>query len=315
MKAPRTPNILRYIPEGAPTIEPAENAHLGLSVPEIVARHGRISRHMAKAIHVFPSMVKALSNVLKSYRSLGKNPPTGPVQADDAFLRALEAYARSLGCDAIGYTQVPTSYIFGNRKLLYDQAIVVTMDMSKVAIDQAPSIAAGKEVWRTYAGLGLIVNRLARFLRRGGYAAQAGPALGGEANYPLLALKAGLGHIGRHGLLISEHNGPSQRIAAVYTNIANLLYTDSDRYDWIPSFCDTCLRCVRKCPASAIYFRPIVFEDGSEQHIDYRKCAVPFSQTMGCSVCVKECTFTRQPYADIKASYDRRLARDRGTDR
>jgi len=164
---------------------------------------------------------------------------------------------------------------------------------------------AGKEVWRSYAALGKIVNQLADFLRAHGHNAQAGPALGGDVNYPRLAQKAGLGHIGRPGILISRGSGPSQRIAAVYTNIENLPYTDSQSqaYDWIPAFCDTCKRCVKACPAQAIYASPKIFPDGSEQHIDYTKCAVPFSQTMGCSVCIKECTFFKGDFDKIEKRF------------
>ena len=177
------------------------------------------------------------------------------------------------------------------------------MDMKKSKIGKAPNITAGKEVWRTYAELGKIVNHLSQFLRERGYNAQAGPALGGEVNYPLLAQKAGLGYIGKHGILISRRNGPSQRIAVVYTDIENLPNTDSDRYNWIPAFCVTCNRCVDKCPGDAIYKEARVFEDGSQQHIDYRKCAMPFSETMGCSVCIKECTFFRTDYDKIEAKF------------
>jgi len=114
------------------------------------------------------------------------------------------------------------------------------MEMDNSRIARTPQMPAGTEVWRTYDRLGLIVNRVARFLRKRGFGAQAGAALGGDVNYPLLAQKAGLGHIGKHGLLISPGRGPSRRIAAVYTSIENLPVTDSGRYAWIADFCSGC---------------------------------------------------------------------------
>ncbi|MBK5242991.1 hypothetical protein [Clostridium sp.] len=40
------------------------------------------------------------------------------------------------------------------------------------------------------------------FLKQRGYKTEAGPAVGGEVNYPLLAEKVGLGSIGKHGLFL-----------------------------------------------------------------------------------------------------------------
>jgi len=96
---------------------------------------------------------------------------------------------------------------------------------------------------------------------------------------------AGLGEFGKHGLLITKEFGPSVRLAAVLTDIENLPFNNSDRQAWIKIFCDSCNACVRKCPAKAIYKNPVIFEKGSEQHIDYKKCAVPFSKQHGCTVC------------------------------
>ena len=307
MKAPSLPNIQNFMPEDTPFIEPAQNSHIGLSVPEVVFTYGKKSNHIKNMPYIFPNLVKALLNAQKSYRSLQNNPSHSKNHAENGFFQELEDYARVLGCDDVGYTRVPADYIFKNTKILFRNAIVVTMDMNKEKIGKAPNIIAGKEVWRTYAGLGKIVNQLAQFLRDRGHSAQAGPAIGGEVNYPLLAQKAGLGYIGKHGILISRRNGPSQRIAVVYTNIENLPDTDSNRYDWIPSFCDTCNRCVAKCPGGAIYKSTKVFEDGSQQHIDYQKCAIPFSESMGCSVCIKECTFFRSDYEKIEERFKKSL--------
>ncbi|WCN29215.1 4Fe-4S dicluster domain-containing protein [Thermococcus kodakarensis] len=72
----------------------------------------------------------------------------------------------------------------------------------------------------------------------------------------------------------------------------------------MPDFCDRCNACVRACPAQAIYITP-KRENSREVHIDYTKCAVVFSRTLGCSVCVKECTFTKGSYERIKRAYEK----------
>ncbi|WP_297074012.1 hypothetical protein [Thermococcus sp.] len=58
-----------------------------------------------------------------------------------------------------------------------------------------------------------------------GYNAQPDLAVGESTNFLLLAQKAGLGHIGKHVLLITPEHGPSVRITAVYTDL-KFPYTD-----------------------------------------------------------------------------------------
>ncbi|WP_367884707.1 4Fe-4S dicluster domain-containing protein [Thermococcus sp. JCM 11816] len=191
--------------------------------------------------------------------------------------------------------------------MLFENAIVLIGEMRKEEIAKAPGVRAGIEVWRTYYRLTRAAYKIAEFLRERGYNAQPDPAVGGSTNFPLLAQKAGLGYIGKHGLLITPpENGPSVRIGAFYTDL-ELPYTDERvrEYEWIPDFCDRCNACVRACPAQAIYITP-KRENSREVHIDYTKCAVVFSRTLGCSVCVKECTFTKGgSYERIKRAYEK----------
>ena len=97
----------------------------------------------------------------------------------------------------------------------------------------------------------------------------------GNLNLALLARDAGIGCFGKHGLIITRRFGPSVRLAAVLTDIVNFPRRESEPDAWVREFCNTCNACVRACPAGAIYENPLPCPDGSEQHIDFRKCAVP----------------------------------------
>ncbi|WP_346766020.1 4Fe-4S dicluster domain-containing protein [Thermococcus sp. M39] len=304
------PDVRKLVPEGTPLIEPSPNSPIGMRVPEVIAVSGNIGWHALKLFAVLPYLLKTVFYARKSVMSIKKNPPNAKKKADEKFFRELESYARKLGISAIGYTEVPREYIFRNRVLLFKNAIVLIMDMDKEKINKAPSIAAGKEVWRTYAELSKAVYKLAEFMRKRGYNAQPDPPIGGSTNFVLLAQKAGLGYIGKHGLLISEKNGPSQRIAAIYTDL-ELPFTDSnvDKYSWIPEFCEVCNRCVFACPAKAIYSEPKILPNGRRQYIDYEKCAVVFSRTLGCGVCIKECTFFKGDFEKIRTAYERLSSR------
>jgi len=298
------PDIRKLVPKDTQLIEPSPNSSKGMRVPEVIAISGHIGWHVLKILAVVPCLFKTMFYARKGVKSIISNPCDAEKKANEKFFKEIEAYAKKLGCSSIGYIKVPREYIFNNRTLLFKNAIVLIMDMNKEKIKQAPNMSAGKEVWRTYAELSKAVYKLSEFMRIGGYNAQPDPPIGGSTNFVLLAQKAGLGYIGKHGLLISERNGPSQRIAAVYTDIENLPFTDSnmEEYSWIPDFCEICNHCVFKCPAKAIYKETKIFGNGRKQYLDYTKCAVVFSKTLGCGVCIKECTFFKRDFFKIKQS-------------
>ncbi len=299
-----------FVPQGTPLFKPDGNSREGRIVPEVVVTYGS-RKHLARnIIKVLPKMVSAIKNRSAGFRDLKNNPSASEAgkHAEPELFGELEEFAHSLGCERIGYTKVPHYLVFSNYKTLSENAIILTIAMDKKKMGKAPSITAGREVWRTYDSLGSIVNKIAAFLRERGFAAQAGSPLGGEANYPRLAQRAGLGYIGKQGVLISPGLGPSQRIATVYTSIENLPLTgtEANSHAWIAEFCESCNRCVDKCPAGAIYKEKPLIEDGGPKHIDHIKCAMPFSKTMGCSVCIAECVFFKGDYEKIKAGFFKR---------
>ncbi len=297
------PNINKHIDRNQPYISPNENAHVGLNVPQIVIDHGSFKTKAKSLPNLIKYMFGSLKEMNKTYRELYKQPqnPSKKITSND--LEDMKGLAKELGASDIGFAVVDPSYIFDDKLIIYPNAIVIVMEMKPGIIKTAPSKDAEKEIFRTYYELCVLVNRVKDFLNDRGYNAEAGPSLGGEVNYPLLAQKAGLGAIGKHGLLITPDLGPSLRLAAVYTDIENLPTTEHNDYLWINEFCETCNQCVEKCPGNAIFNEAVTFEDGSKQCIDYKKCAVPFSRNKGCTVCVKECTFFKGDYEKIKRSF------------
>lgn len=295
---PKLPNILNYVAKEDLFLS-SEQSHTGLSVPQIIMEYGSLKDKFRDDKVIIPLLFRCLFEAKKSYKKL-KVSSTGKKEIDTETLDELKTYMKSLNILDIGFTVVPRRFIFKGKGILYPNAIVITMEMVKDKISTTPSVEASKEIFRTYKELGIIVNKTAKFLKSRGYNVQAGPALGGDVNYPLLAEKAGLGCVGKHGLLITPSSGPSLRIAAVYTDIENLPYTDQSEHLWIKEFCDTCNVCVKKCPAQAIYKESQILSDGSKVCIDYKKCAVPFSKDHGCTLCVKNCTFFKENYNKIK---------------
>jgi ferredoxin len=264
-----------------------------------------LSEKLYMVTNVLPSLRRCIKSQKESVDSLSRNPAQPETAADPAFILALEDRARSLGVAAIGYAKLPRSLIFKNKGVLYENAIVVTMEMDRERMGKAPSLQALDNVIKTYEDLGDIVNRLAAFLRENGYGAQASPALGGLAFYPELAVGACMGVRGRHGLLISPGHGPRQRIAAVFTSIANLPFASGNPHEWVRDFCRRCGRCIKKCPAGAIFEKPEELAGGAVRMVDPGRCLKYFESHYGCSVCIKECPFNVTGYETIKSAFDR----------
>ena len=141
-------------------------------------------------------------------------------------------------------------------------------------------------------------------MRSRGFNASPGHAIAGAVNYVPLAIDAGLGYSGKNGLLITKKNGPRIRLAAVFTDISNLPFSKYNPHQWVRDFCDTCDNCIKKCPAGAIYQQPKQKPDGWPVFIDHTKCAKPFSNKYGCSLCIKFCPFSQGDYDLIKQSFE-----------
>lgn len=249
--------------------------------------------------------ISLLRETKKATKTLKKN-PQGLINIEkEDFFKELEEYAESIDVK-IGYAKLTQELIFKNHAVLFDNAIVLIMEMDKKKIDNAPSLKTGQMVIKTYDELGIRTNKIAEFIRNEGFAAEAAHPLGGPIGFVPLALLAGMGWVGRHGLLITPEYGPRHRLAAVLTNINNLPIKDENPHQWVGEYCSTCGRCIRTCPGKAILETPISSENGRKTHIIFDKCFQVFAEEYGCSVCIKECMFNKFGYEKIKEIYEKR---------
>ncbi len=134
-------------------------------------------------------------------------------------------------------------------------AIAFTVEMSKTMMDAAPYGPTVMESAWQYLRAATMAVQLAEFIRQLGYPARAHI----DGNYrvvcPLVARDAGLGEIGRMGLLMTPELGPRVRIGVVTTDIP--LLTSERQYDYsVIDFCEMCKKCADVCPSSAISKQP-----------------------------------------------------------
>jgi ferredoxin len=269
---------------------------LGGEIPFSIRNYFIVGKYLKSSIH---QGVKALE-------SLDKNPSMPKSTISPEVLQEFENQAKSLGIGAIGYAKLPLQLVFRDRAVLYDNVIVLLKEMDKNKIAKAPSVATFKMVFETYDSLGKTINILTKYLRELGYGAQGGHPLGGLVLYPPLAAAAGLGWMGRHGLLITPQFGPRQRIGAIFTSADNLPVKDSNPHSWFGDFCDKCGRCIRTCPSRAIREQPLIHESGRRTHIIREKCLPVFVTEQGCTICVKKCPFSKRSYEDIYNAFTRK---------
>jgi Pyruvate/2-oxoacid:ferredoxin oxidoreductase delta subunit len=255
-------------------------------------------------VRLIPTMLACLAGIKESLETLDENPAQPKTEADRVLIEELEAEAFLWGVSSVGYTKLPQRWVFQDKAVLFDNAIVVAMEMDEDGINSAPSVACMRVVMDTYRDLGRINNHLAAFLRERGYGAHAGHPLNGLALYPPLAQMAGLGWMGLNGLIITPEHGPRVRLAAIFTSIQNLPFNNGNNHQWVRDFCENCRICHRECPPDAIFENPIQHADGKETYIKNEVCFPYFNLYHGCSVCVKVCPFNQQPYEKIRAGFE-----------
>ncbi len=258
-------------------------------------------------LQVMTKVVPLFTNMQVAARMYDGKPQPEESEASAEFLADLEALAHEAGVADIGYVKVPNYAIFRDKGIPAPYAIVFTVEMEKEPIDTAPSFECQLEVMDGYKRMASISRKLARFMRKHGHAAYPGMALGGVTDYPHLAELAGLGAIGYHGLLIAPGEGARLRINTIYTNISNLPTLEArgakNEHLWVRDFCALCHKCVRKCPADAIFQEPQPRGDGGMQTIDHAACRTYFTSNYGCGVCLAVCPFSQVGYEKVQARF------------
>ena len=186
---------------------------------------------------------------------------------------------------------------YGAPVKLNDQfAIDFTVEMSHEMINSAPRMPAVMKSARQYAEAGKIAVSLAAAIRSMGYQARAHI----DGNYrviaPLVAKDAGLGEIGRMGLLMTPSLGPRVRLAVVTTDLP----LTPDDATWNPTvidFCNICKKCAEVCPSQAIPFGDReIYQDGTLRwKIDPERCYTYWTRVgTDCGRCMAVCPYSHE---------------------
>ncbi|MGD9317093.1 MAG: reductive dehalogenase domain-containing protein [Anaerolineae bacterium] len=192
----------------------------------------------------------------------------GPVATDQTEHQstAMTAYVKNLarywGADTVGITELKPYHVYTHVgrgsgvygapiTLEHQTAIAFTVEMDHAMVGTSPASPTCLETARQYANAAQIAIQLGNFLRSQGYEARAHI----DGNYrvvaPLVARDAGLGEIGRMGLLMTPTLGPRVRLGVVTTDLPLVPDPRTDDPS-VLDFCQVCKKCADTCPVRAI---------------------------------------------------------------
>jgi reductive dehalogenase len=174
-------------------------------------------------------------------------------------------------------------------------AIAITVEMNERMLKSAPAGTTVMESSEQYLRSGMLALQLASFIRELGYGATAHIDGNYEVICPLVAVDAGLGTLGRMGLLMTPRLGPRVRIAVVTTDL-ELLPSERHPEHTTIHFCHLCKKCAVNCPAAAIPDGPQSIHEGVKRwKINSEKC-YHFWTVSGtdCGRCITVCPFSHR---------------------
>ena len=247
------------------------------------------------------------------------------VESPTAMSAEIKRVAKVFGADLVGITGFDLRWVYTHKysrqaKLEkpnelpegLENVIVIAQQMDHDLIKTVPSALSGAATGLGYSRDTLVLLSLTQYIRNLGY--QAIASLNDTALAIPLAIQAGLGEYGRHGLLITKEFGPRVRLGKIFTDLP--LSHDAPIRFGVHEFCEMCRRCTQACPAKAIpNFVPtdeILNESNivgvRKWSVDGEKCFKFWaSQNSDCSICIRVCPYNKD-YSKWFHRLGRRLA-------
>jgi len=174
----------------------------------------------------------------------------------------IKGLARYYGAYTVGITELQPYHVYSHVgrgsgeygapiTLGHRYAIAFTVEMDHAMTGTGPNAPISMESARQYVEAARVALQLGYLIRWLGYPARAHI----DGNYrviaPLVARDAGLGEIGRMGLLMTPELGPRVRLGVVTTNLP-LIPDQRDEDTSVLDFCRICQKCVEACPSQSI---------------------------------------------------------------
>jgi reductive dehalogenase len=240
-------------------------------------------------------------------------PPGLKIDASDPaeVSRKVKRAARFFGASLVGICELDRRWVYSHvsndltREHLpmeipeeYRYAIAMAIEMDYRLVQTSPTGGAAAATGLGYSKMAFVAGLLAQFIRGLGY--KAIPCGNDTALSIPIAVEAGLGELGRNGLLITESFGPRVRLCKIFTDLP--LVPDEPHFFGVEDFCRRCMKCAQDCPSRAISFGekttqvPTVSNNPGvlKWPIDAEQCYKYWlANGLDCANCIRVCPFNK----------------------
>ena len=181
----------------------------------------------------------------------------------------------------------------------FEYAVVMGFEEEYDMMKYFPTYIADAPTSMGYSRMAIANAHFSAFIRNLGYKAIDCSTNDVALSIPM-AMQAGLGDLGRNGLLITPQFGPRLRLSKVITDLPLLANSPIDF--GVTEFCAVCKKCADLCPSRAITFGERTIEPNNVSNaggaikwrIDAEKCRVYWSRVKkGCTICVACCPYNK----------------------
>jgi len=207
--------------------------------------------------------------------------------------------AKFFGASLVGICKLNRDWLYSNVEIpsKFENAIVMAVEMNPEGIASSPAVPAAAATGVGYSKMAFILACMGEFIRNLGYEAiQCGNDT--ALSIPL-AIDAGLGELGRNGLLITPQYGPRVRLCKIFTDLP--LEPDNPIEFGVKEFCKKCKLCAKQCEAKAISIddEPS-FEVACRSnnpgalkwYVNAERCYLFWCENgVDCSTCIKVCPY------------------------
>jgi reductive dehalogenase len=265
--------------------------------------------------------IKVVMSVFSFLAQIGhETMVTGPVETEKVEMtpeRAAEkikGFAKHMGASAVHIGPLNQAYVYDHKGRIYNRpvdgsepkvgtpielkhksAVVLVEPLNLEILKGAPKKPIILEVARAYSKLGQMAVILARYIRSLGYPARAHIVTNYQLIVPPVAIDAGVGMLGRHGVLISKEFGSALKMSVVTTDLP-MIYDEKPELG-VDDFCRYCKICAESCPGGAISHGDIQVIRGVERYpFKAELCFKIWNETgTDCGVCIASCPFSKPP--------------------
>ncbi len=179
-------------------------------------------------------------------------------------------------------------------------SIVFLIKMEIESLRNSPDFTACLTTGKGYSMMAFVGACLSETIRNLGYRAIS---MGNDTALSIpLAVDAGLGELGRNGLLITPDLGSSVRIGKIFTDMP--LYPDKPVNFGVKNTCRNCMKCAKECEVDAIskeidpIFETVTVSNNEgikRWPVNHDKCYSFWVENGGeCSTCISVCPFANR---------------------